>query len=161
MKRTSPSCRPKSALRRTTLRRSRPAWWVAWSWRVACPAASATSARHSPPHPSVRLTAGWTGRPLPRNRGAEGRKEDQRPQNNIPPSQTNSIFQLLFYFFHVLCFGFLCSSWPSFPSQNLSTLVISFCPWAIDEGDEALDTRQVAPPNLSSLNFCYCTWKWS
>lgn len=74
MRPTSTFSRPKSAQRRTTWRRSKPAYWEVSSWR----AASASSARRSHPRPSVRLTVGSTGGPL--HRGAEGISEDQRPQ---------------------------------------------------------------------------------
>lgn len=74
MRPTSTSSRPKFAQRRTTWRRSKPAYWEVSSWR----AANASSARHSHPRPSVRLTVGSTGGPL--HRGAERASEDQRPE---------------------------------------------------------------------------------
>lgn len=114
----------------------------------------------------------------PRTEELRGGRRTREPQNNIPPSQTSLILHVLLGFFvSVLCFGLLRSSCCTYtirvssnrrndrhyPSQNLSTPVISFCPWAIDEEDEepALDTQQVTLPNLSSLNFYYCTLKWS
>lgn len=110
MRLTSTSFRPKSAPRRTTWRRSKPAYWEVSSWR----AASASSARRSRPRPSVRPTAGSTGGPL--HRGAEGTSEDQRPQTpspeQPPPCQTSSICQLLRCFCVVLdCLGTSVPSW--------------------------------------------------
>lgn len=58
MRPTSASFRPKFALRRMTSRRLKPVYWVVSSWRAAWLAASASSARRSPPRPSVRLKAG-------------------------------------------------------------------------------------------------------
>lgn len=123
-----------------------------------------------PVHQPGSRRAEWEGcwMRCPRTEELRGgrRTRDHSPQNDIPPGQTSLIPQLLTMFIFLFVFCALGSFVPPdrhYRSQNLSTPVISFCPWAIDEEDEepALDTRQVTLPNLSSLNFYYCTLKWS